>query len=486
MEPISRRTALALGGIGLVSATVGGVGLWRELAATGPAGTAGGTFRAPEELRSADGVLDVRLEVSRGLHDVAGRQATTLGYNGGVPGPTLRVRAGDTLRIELVNRLQEATNLHVHGLHVSPEGTADNVFLSVGPGTSQQYEYVLPADHPAGTFWYHPHLHGTVADQLFGGLYGAIVVDDPTQDLPVTRERTLVVSDLTLDGSGHVVAASAPERMMGREGDLVLVNGQLRPRLDATSGERELWRVVNACASRFLDLSLAGQDVRVVGRDGARLGRDSGLDGIVLTPGNRADLVVEPTEGRSELTAHPVDRGGPMGHMMGSDLLPGDGGPVAIADLVVGPGPTADLAPVPAAPAPRDLRDTEVSGRRTLTFRMGMGGMMAGGGGFTIDGRTFDPDRVDQQVRLGTVEEWTIRNDSPMDHPFHLHVWPMQVLAVGGSPVSEPLWLDVVNVPAGGAVTVRVPFEDFGGRTVYHCHVLDHEDLGMMGTVTAR
>jgi FtsP/CotA-like multicopper oxidase with cupredoxin domain len=105
---------------------------------------------------------------------------------------------------------------------------------------------------------------------------------------------------------------------------------------------------------------------------------------------------------------------------------------------------------------------------------------------FTIDGREFDPDRVDQAVSVGAVEEWTIANTSPMDHPMHLHVWPMQIVAEGGRPADDVRWQDVVNIPAGGEVTVRVAFDDFGGRTVYHCHILDHEDLGMMGVIETR
>ena len=121
----------------------------------------------------------------------------------------------------------------------------------------------------------------------------------------------------------------------------------------------------------------------------------------------------------------------------------------------------------------------------------GMGGGMMGGGGsqgmmsFTIDGNTFDAGRVDQSVTVGAIEEWTVRNDSPMDHPFHLHVWPMQLIADNGESVETPTWLDVVNVPARGEVTVRIAFDDFGGRAVYHCHILDHEDRGMMGVVLA-
>ncbi|WP_240619308.1 multicopper oxidase domain-containing protein [Blastococcus sp. TF02-8] len=146
------------------------------------------------------------------------------------------------------------------------------------------------------------------------------------------------------------------------------------------------------------------------------------------------------------------------------------------------------MAPVPPLRKPRDLRGAEVTERRRLTFGMGtgMGGGLGGGMGpggmtFTIDGRPFDPDRVDQAVSLGAVEEWTIANTSPMDHPMHLHVWPMQIVAEGGRQLDDVRWQDVVNIPAGGEVTVRVAFDDFGGRTVYHCHILDHEDNGMMG-----
>ena len=104
---------------------------------------------------------------------------------------------------------------------------------------------------------------------------------------------------------------------------------------------------------------------------------------------------------------------------------------------------------------------------------------------FTINGQEFDPDRTDTPVAAGTVEEWTLVNSSPMDHPMHLHVWPMQVVSEAGRDVPGPRWQDVVNIPAFGEVTVRVAFEDFGGRTVYHCHILDHEDAGMMAIVSA-
>ena len=489
MQAIDRRTALSLGGLGLLSTAVGGGGLlWQRQPSILDAVT-GAPLQEPDVLRSQGGSLSVRLEAASGSHLVGGRKATTLGYNGGLPGPTLRVRAGDVLRIQLVNRLEEPTNLHMHGLHVSPEDNGDNVFVVVDPGDSFSYEYRLPDDHPPGVYWYHPHHHGMVANQLFGGLYGAIIVED-ANTVPVTRERVMVVSDISLDASGQILTPSTMAQMMGREGSLVLVNGQAAPVLEARPGERERWRVVNACSSRYLSLRLDGQGVQLLGRDSGRLTQPLGVQDVQLSPGNRADLVVTARRDRSVLRAEPFDRGGMMAGMMGGGSMSRSGGPVDLATFEVRGSTQPELAPLPRQDTPRDLRGRQVSRERVLTMRMGMGGGMMGGGAsqgmsFTIDGNKFDPARVDQSVKVGAIEEWTIRNDSPMDHPFHLHVWPMQLLTENGAPVKTPTWLDVVNVPARGEVTVRIAFDDFGGRTVYHCHILDHEDRGMMGVVLA-
>jgi FtsP/CotA-like multicopper oxidase with cupredoxin domain len=487
VRPISRRQALALGGLGLVSAAVGGTGLlWPRREPLDP--RAGAPLTEPEVLRSEGGHLGVRLEAVAGPLAVGGRQAVALGYNGSLPGPTLRLRPGDRLQVELVNRLDDVTNLHVHGLHVSPEGSGDNVFVAVEPGGTFHYDYRLPDDHPPGVYWYHPHHHGMVADQLSGGLYGAIVVADPTE-LPVTRERVLVISDISLDEAGRLQQPSLAAAMMGREGDLVLVNGQVRPSMTARPGERERWRVINACTSRFVRLRLDGQQLDVLGFDSGRYPGPRRVEEIVLAPGNRADLLVTMRAGSSSFEVRGVDRGGmgAMGRMggMAGGAVSGDVGAVAALEVA------GDAVPGPAAVAaqltPRDLRGIEPAVRRRLVFGMGMGGGAGMGGmSFTIDGRQFDPGRVDQAVTLGTVEEWVVVNASPMDHPLHLHVWPMQVVAEDDRPVEDVERRDVVNVRAGGRVTVRVAFEGFGGRTVYHCHILDHEDRGMMGVIEAR
>ena len=493
---IGRRRALQVATLGAASAVVGGVGTWRSLVAPGPTALdpqADQTLREPPVLASRAGVLEVGLRAAAGA-EVAGRRTRALSYNGTSPGPTLRVFPGDVLRLTLANDLDDTTNLHTHGLHVSPSGDSDNVFRRVEPGQSARYEYVIPADHPSGTFWYHPHHHGTVADQVFGGLFGALLVAAPDA-ADAARERVLVVSDTTLTEDGEVAAVSRQQVMAGREGDLVLVNGQLRPRIDVTAGSAEHWHVVNACTSRFLELGLDEHTWGFLGYDGQALGEPDERNAVVLAPGNRADLLLQPQDaGDFTLRTLGHDRGG-MGMMGGGGSTTSAETTLAVVRVAARTSPAAGSA-TSLPPRSRglsrevaDLRGEAVDARRTITFTMGMGMGMGGGGGMTFgfDGREFDRERVDQPVTMGTVEEWTIANASPMDHPFHLHVWPMQVVdAVDIDPSGRPDWRDVVIVPARGQVRVRLRFADFSGRTVYHCHVLDHEDNGMMGVIDAR
>ena len=483
---LSRRQALQVAALGAAGVVAGGLGTWRTFLgpAAGPFDTrAGEALRQPPVIRSSGGLLDLSLTAAQGV-DVGGRRTGALSYNGRLPGPTLHLHPGDRVRLDLVNRLDEATNLHTHGLHVSPEGKSDNVFRRVEAGGTARYEYAIPPNHPSGTFWYHPHLHGSVADQIFSGLYGTIIVtgaDEPDE----LEERVLVVSDITLTSGGDVARVSPAQVMAGREGDTVLVNGQAMPRIHLTAGQAERWRVVNACTSRFLELRLDEHTLGFLGYDGQALGRAQNRESVRLAPGNRADLVVEPSRaGSFALRTLAVDRGS-MGMMSGG--AGGTSPEVELATVQISAGSTSrspsPRQSLPNSRQPRDLRSVRVDNRRTISFTMGMG---MGGMSFGFDGREFDHFRVDQQLNLGTVEEWTIANATPMDHPFHLHVWPMQLVeAPYMNPNGAPDWRDVVIVPAGAQVRVRVPIADFGGRTVYHCHILDHEDQGMMAIVEA-
>lgn len=482
MQPISRRDFLLLSGIGTAGVLVGATGL----IAGARSGSVPATGRVPSEspfvepstLRSSGGALQVRLTAAAEPVRIAGRDASVLSYNGGVPGPTLRLQPGDLLQVTMDNRLDDTTNLHVHGLHVSPEGNGDNVLVAIEPGDSFDYAYQLPVDHPPGVYWYHPHHHGVVAEQVFGGLYGTIIVEDPTP-IPVSEDRVLVISDITLDAGGRIPASSPMDRMMGREGALVLVNGEATPHLTASPKARERWRIVNACASRYLHLRLDGQSLQLLGIDSGRFATPHDVEDVLLPPGNRADVLVTMAAGRSVLRTLPVDRGS-TGMMMGGGSSSG-GADLLTLDVSGTNSETAFPVPVPTQPTARDLRAETVTARRELTFAMGMGaGMLSA----TVDGKRFDPSRVDTVVQAGAIEEWTLTNTSSMDHPIHLHVWPMQLLTASDD--DDPQWQDVVNVPARSSVRVRIPFEGFTGTTVYHCHILDHEDVGMMGVIDVR
>ena len=210
MDPLTRRGAFQLGGLGIASSAIGGFGLLRNGSGSSFPTTSGVALREPPVLRSAGGELKITLEAREGRVQIGGKGATALSYNGSLPGPTLHLQPGDRLQVHLINQLTDPTNLHVHGLHVSPEGHGDTVLVAVPPGASFDYDYQLTADHPPGVYWYHPHHHGMVAEQVFGGLYGAIIVGEPPAAegaVTATRERVLVISDTSLDSAGHVPPA---------------------------------------------------------------------------------------------------------------------------------------------------------------------------------------------------------------------------------------------------------------------------------------
>lgn len=484
--PMSRRRAITLAGLGAVSLAAGATG-WIAAGAGAsrlePADT-GTELGQPPVLDSRAGRLQVELTAAAGVR-LAGVDTGALGFNNTSPGPTLRVRPGDELAVRLTNRLTEPTNLHTHGLRVSPQANSDNPFLQIDPDTSFDYLFRVPPEHPTGTFWYHPHHHGMVADQVFGGLAGALLVDPPPGQgpaLPLVEDRILLVTDTTLHADGQLAETSAMDRAMGRQGELVLINGQHQPTIPAGPGTPQRWRIINGCVSRILPIRLDQHALVHLAHDGTFLTTPATKDQVVLAPGNRADVVVTPTRsGHYPLLADPVDRGGMNGMMGGATAS----GPLTLATLVA-EGPPKIPPALPAALPAETIPAGSVSRRRQITFQMGMNGMNAGGMDFTIDGRTFDPARDDQTITLGAVEEWTITNPSPLAHPFHLHVWPFTVLARsdGAPPVGVPQ--DVVLVPARGWVQLRIPFTEHAGRSVYHCHILDHEDAGMMATVNVR
>ena len=253
-----------------------------------------------------------------------------------------------------------------------------------------------------------------VADQIFGGLAGALLVapPGPDPDVAVAQDRVLLVTDTTLDGVGGLVEVSAMDRVMGRQGELVLVNGQHQPTIPAAPGATQRWRIVNGWVSRVLSIRLDAHQLVRVAQDGRFLPAPVAADRVMLAPGNRADVIVRPTgTGRFSLIADAVDRGS-MGGMMGGSAA--SSGPVTLATMVTAGAPVTAPSLPAALPAEAPAAGP-VTGRRRIAFQMGMG---TGGMAFSIDGRTFGPERYDQTVTLGAIEEWTIDNPGPLAHPF--------------------------------------------------------------------
>jgi FtsP/CotA-like multicopper oxidase with cupredoxin domain len=469
-----------------------------------PAAAAAGT-----RLRASGGRLELDLVAQETPVAIPGGPATALTYNGQLPGPQLEVEPGDVVRIRLHNRLDRPTNLHYHGLHIPPVGNADNVFLSVAPGASQDYGFTIPADHPAGTFYYHPHRHGTVADQVFGGLGGVLIVRGDLDRIPevrAAREQVLFLKDLAGDDDDFPMGAGmGPGMMLGREGSVLTVSGTLNPPLPIPAGGLLRLRIVNGSNARFWRLALEDHPFHLIATDGGALAAPVELRELLLAPGERADVLVrgDRPPGRYRLLKLPHARvaGGMMGGMgMGPGMGTGPGwrggrGPawrggmrrggfadaestVPIATLTyegaVAPLPLpAQLLPVEPLPAPIRSR------RFVLNHGMAPGMGMV----FLINGRPYEHHRIDTSVRLGDTEEWELVNEGVMDHPFHVHINPFQVISRDGRPEPFRAWKDVVLVRAGETVRIRTRFADFAGRTVYHCHILDHEERGMMGVL---
>ncbi|MGU7781716.1 multicopper oxidase family protein [Burkholderia sp. PU8-34] len=411
------------------------------------------------------------------------------GTQGPVVGPLIDVREGDTVEIRFVNRLPQPSTIHWHGLPVPPDQDG-NPSDPVAPGASQVYRFTLPKGS-AGTYWYHPHPHLMTAEQVFRGLAGPFVVraaDDPLAGWP---ERNLFVSDLKLARDGTIPPNDMMDWMNGREGQFVLVNGARRPRIDVAGDER--WRVWNACSARYLRLAFDdGRAFEQAGTDGGLFDAPRRVTSLLLAPGERAELLVRAGDraSRAVLQAAEYDRRKMAMSDAGHGSLPPDPA-MPLADVAFAPAAAralpSTLRAVPALGEPAAHKEIAFGEEMDMDAMMGapVHGRPAGMR-FTINGDTYAPHRATLTSRVGDVERWTIRNDTDMDHPFHLHGTQFQVIerASNGTRTPEPFraWRDTVNVQSGETVTI-LSTQDMRGERMFHCHILEHEDLGMMGTL---
>lgn len=492
--------------------------------------TAPDVFPSIPDVRANRGVVSLELDVA--LDPVNG--SATFEY-GGIVGlaPTIRVRPGQTIAMTVHNAMPalpgqpDDVNVHFHGLTVSPQAPGDDVLTTLAPpGGTLRYRIAIPADHEPGLYWYHPHAHGATYAQVTNGMSGAIVVEGLQEHLPQLqgmRERILVLRDVPIGpnamnedmpmsgmagmtGTGRPQSPVAAPRKATNAANPCRAESALQPTLNRQihahigirPGERQLFRVVNASASRYFDLSIEGSTLGLVARDGVPLDAYPGtpplleLRHILLPPAARAEFIVTGQ-------AHPVE----LRSACFNSGATGDADPAVDLATLADPSASSDDTQPQPVPAPlstlrigRALPRNVLSeprpapaAHRTIRFS-------EDANGFYLNGKAYamgDPPSI--VAHSGTVEAWTLVNETDEVHDFHIHQVHFVAETLNGKPVTPRIWVDTLNVPPrtrtangryiAGTATIVVDFRDpiVRGTFVYHCHILDHEDQGMMAVI---
>jgi FtsP/CotA-like multicopper oxidase with cupredoxin domain len=555
--------------LGLAAGTFGpGVSSAASGADPCPRPAIGAAVPEPRDLRSENGVLRVDLGMRNHREpDGSVRYCYVMGDGG--QSPTLRMHPGDLLVLELKNELEEfgdgtplaaahprrksarredpclsatmsltSTNLHFHGLTLPPVCHQDDVLrTSIAPGAPAfEYRFKIPPDEPPGLYWYHPHIHGFTTAQVLGGASGALIVEGLERANPEVAglpERVFVIRDQNLmhpDAPPSKSEPVVPRMLIDRDGDSANNGtGFGKPAKDLSinyvavpypdyppaslrmkPGERQLWRVVNACGIVYLNLAVifghTPQKLGIVALDGVPLNENGNPDNAIewrdhigLPPGARAEFIVTgPPAGAPALfVTRTVDTG------QGGENDPNR----ALADIVADAGAPEPQSSLPTAheplpPSPRPwLGDVAPVRVRKLYFSEKLSNPSDPNSAtefyLTVDGQTpkpFDPSQTEPDivVHQGDVEDWIIENRSNELHAFHIHQLHFLLMSWLGAPVNEPFLRDTINVPYYNgraleypSVRLRMDFRDPGivGTFVYHCHLLEHEDGGMMGIV---
>lgn len=426
--------------------------------------------------------------------------------------PIIRTSPGAKIKIEYVNqmsrtsretcvdgRCKNMTNLHFHGLHVSPDAPQDDVISMMAmPGESLHYVVDVPDDQPPGLYWYHTHPHGESYQQSLDGMSGAIVVDGIDRYVPEVRsmkERILILRDaelrqddpssaalkrrVQLSSSKCGAAVGDPERVF-------TVNGDVRPRIGIAPGEKQFWRIVNASPDLYADLAVDSQEMTVVALDGMPLAfhnpthRSEKVEHVLLAPAGRVEAIVTgPKAGsKAAIRSRCVDTG--------ADGDPNPAMVLADLDENVRPsappiyskvdGPVAVYRPLPSGLI-RTLEDEEPQFVVKFTEDKN---------GFYINDKKYAPtDPPMTTVQIGKFVHWRVTNQTHEIHPFHIHQVHFLVYEEDGKKVERPEWMDTINVAPEGSVDLVMDFTDpiIRGMSLFHCHLLKHEDKGMMAKI---
>jgi len=418
-------------------------------------------------MKKQTNVIEYNLEASVFNWEIApGKTVEAWGFNKQVPGPALQANVGDTLVIRVTNNLTEPTTVHWHGLCLpaSMDGT-DAVQKPIAPG--ETFEYRFDVSH-AGTFWYHSHTNETF--QMERGMYGALVVNGESD--PVTDgERIFMIDDMKLDANNEFTKPGwyiprVVETHDGRQGNTLLINGKENPMIDIHAGQMERWRFINSSSARYFLLHMEGREFKLIGTDGGLLESPRTVTEVLITPGERMDVVAGPfNEGETFLIESlPYNR---------TTFLKAKR--QSFATVKVGerrksiafiPGKLRKIEPIASQHEPV-----------TRKIKLSVGPSLKNGMDFKVNDHIHVNDKP---VKVGELQIWEIDNVSLMDHPFHLHGFFFQVLDENGKEPEYRAWKDTYNIKPRTKVKIAWIPDNRPGTWMYHCHILEHHAAGMM------
>ncbi|WP_299705496.1 multicopper oxidase domain-containing protein [uncultured Tateyamaria sp.] len=450
-------------------------------------------------LTDLTGGIDGRipLALGPGTHDFGtGTASQTFGINNSYLGPVLRVRQGQTLPFDVRNGIDEVSTLHWHGLHI-PGDVDGGPHQEIEPGATWSPD--VPIVQSASMNWFHSHMHGKTAQQTYKGLAGVMLIEDDASlsaDLPKTYgidDFTLVLQDKAFDPAGQMTYELTGEVFEdGFQGDTLVVNGAIAPVAQSVPTGLVRLRILNACNARFLELSMATGPLTVIASDGGYLASAVEAESVLMSPGERYEVLVDMKSVESNALNVSLDGGG--GFL--ANLFGGNQTIAALTLTANGdkgfsgamPNTLANLSPPDRAQATRTRSfQLEMGGDADLAALALAWGNFCGDGVMSINGQPMRMDRIDERVRKGDTEIWRIAVDD-MLHPLHIHGRSFRILTQDGTEPSAHVqgWKDMVRVDEGWS-EVLVKFEHDAPEDapyMYHCHILEHEDCGIMGRFT--
>lgn len=423
-----------------------------------------------------------------------GKKTETWGINQAFLGPTIRVKSGQKVQFAVKNSVGEVTSIHWHGLHI-PAKMDGGPHQTIAP--QEVWTPSFQIMQRASTNWYHPHPHGKTGIHVYMGLAGMFwIEDDQSMQLPLPKEYgvddiPIVIQDRSfkVDGSFQYISGNM-EQMVGLKGQYVLVNGAIKPTLQAPAQIIRL-RLLNGSNGRMYNIGLANnRPFHQIATEGGLLEKPVQLTRLLLAPGERAEILVDlrQEQGKtlalmsySSETTHLLDKEDTRGGMH-ADRLDQEDYPLM---TILASKPAKQNYDIPQTLVPlQRLMESDASVTRTI--ELNVKGAMGTKQDFTINDNMMNMSRIDIQVKLNATEIWELKNPSDMPHPFHIHDITFLILDRNGKPPAahEQGWKDTVLVHFNETVRVIAKFEHFADPQtpyMYHCHILEHEDAGMMG-----